>query len=292
VRWAQSEGLERLAAEHGPPPSERLRVWSDRRNWRRSHDQPPGLTTPVYLVGLQRSGTNALLQGLERLPEVDVRNESDWRLFHRFRLRSDQTLRAAVMSNRHRVLLVKPLCDSHRVTELLDLVPGQPGRAVWVYRDVLARSRSAVTKFGDHSLAALAAGLAGAPVWQLAGASPANLERLRSLDLDRLDPLSGAAVVWYLRNSLYFELGLHLRADVLLVSYEQAVTDPAAVSTTLTGFFGLELRADLLDHLTGQATQRVGVEAALDPTVRGWCDELSSRLDGQRARADSTAAAG
>ena len=47
-------------------------------------------------------------------------------------------------------MLFKPLCDSHRTDHLLDdLRTASPGRAVWVYRDVDGRVRSALAKFGD-----------------------------------------------------------------------------------------------------------------------------------------------
>jgi len=70
-------------------------------------------------------------------------------------MRSDDVLRETVARSRHAFVLVKPLCDSHRIDELLDLPGLAPGRAVWVFRDVDDRARSEVSKFGDSNLLAL-----------------------------------------------------------------------------------------------------------------------------------------
>ena len=40
--------------------------------WRSTHGVEAGLSTPVFLVGVQRSGTNMVVRGLERSPEVAV----------------------------------------------------------------------------------------------------------------------------------------------------------------------------------------------------------------------------
>ena len=87
--------------------------------WRQAFGMPRGQALPVYVVGLQRSGTNMLMRGLQAAPEVEVHNENDRAVFSRFRLRSDDVLTDVLCASRHQVVLVKPLCDSQRVDELL-----------------------------------------------------------------------------------------------------------------------------------------------------------------------------
>ena len=157
VRWARSEGLRRLIAEDRLNPADRLRTAAAKRRWRRRHGVTAGEARPVYLVGLQRSGTNMLVRGLDEAPEVEARNENDQTVFRRFRLRGDDVLLGTVGRSRHRVVLVKPICDSHRVDELLALPTAVPGRALWMWRDVDDRARSEVAKFGDANRRALRA---------------------------------------------------------------------------------------------------------------------------------------
>ena len=68
-----------------------------------------------------------------------------------------------------------------------------------------------------------------------------------------MSPESAAALFWYLRNRLYFELGLDRRADVLLVSYGAMVADPAAEMGRICEFLDLPYRAELHAHVDARA---------------------------------------
>jgi hypothetical protein len=288
VGWARRQGLGRLIEEDDLDPIVRSRLALARWRWRRSHDARP-TAIPVFLVGLQRSGTNMLVRGLERSPEFEVRNENDRRAFDRFRLRPDPVIRSLVESSRHRFVLFKPLCDSHRVTELLDgLGTASPGRAIWAYRGVDGRVRSAVAKFGPANLVALreiATGR-GSHLWQAGGLGPERIELIRSFDLDRMTPETAAALFWFLRNGLYFDLGLHERDDVWLGAYERFVASPEPTMRSLCGFLGFPFEDRLVAHVDARAASVARVD--VDPRVRELCDGLAERLE--RAASGSPAA--
>ncbi|MGZ4599225.1 MAG: hypothetical protein ACXVYY_02495 [Oryzihumus sp.] len=291
VHWARTEGIGRLIEEDRLDPRERIGTAVAKWRWRGAHGVAPGMALPVYVVGLQRSGTNMLLRGLDAAPEVEVHNENDRRLFHRFRMRPDDVLLDVVARSRHRVVLVKPLCDSQRVDQLLDLPTGTPGRAVWVVRDVDDRARSEVSKFGDSNLAALrriAAGEADGD-WQAARLPAEAVELVRSLGVDALTPDSGAALFWCLRNGLFFDLGLDARDDVLLLSYDDLVRDPEATMRQLCGFIDFPWRPDLSAHVERRVSHG-SRRLSIDPRVRELCDAMTARLEQvlerQRAGAD------
>ncbi|MGV8908969.1 MAG: hypothetical protein ACOH1Y_08285 [Propionicimonas sp.] len=239
----------------------------------------PGSAVPVYVVGLQRSGTNMLMRGFDTAPEVEVRNENDRRLFHRFRMRSDEVLREVVTRSRQAFVLVKPLCESHRVGELLDLPGMAPGRAVWVFRDVDDRSRSEVSKFGDSNLLALrriAQGTSGAD-WQAQGLTESLREVVSGFDCEDMSSDTAAALFWVVRNSLYFALGLDRRDDVLLVSYDELVADPEASMRRLCDFIRFPYRDELSAHIERRESHERR-PLAIDPEVRRLCDEMAARL--------------
>jgi len=278
--WARTEGLGRLVEEGDLHPLSRTRLALRRRRWQRAHPVAAGTATPVYLVGLQRSGTNMLTRGLEASLEVEVRNESDRRAFDRFLLREDEVVRDLVRHSRARYVLFKPLCDSHRVGALLDGIDtSSPGRAVWMYRSVDGRLRSAVAKFGDVNrqvLTAVAAGTAGW-AWQAQGLSEANLDLVRGLDVAGMSPESAAALFWYLRNSLFFDLGLDGRPDVTLASWDLLVRQPERSMASLCRFLGLEMRSAMIAHIEMRGVP--GAEPQeIDPVVRARCDDLEARL--------------
>jgi hypothetical protein len=279
-RWARADGVGRLAEEDDLRPLRRAgRAWR-RWLWRQRHAVEAGTAAPVWLVGVQRSGTNMVVRGLEELPEVEVHNENDGAAFQRFRLRPDPVVRQLVLASRHRYVLFKPLCDTHRVDELLALDTPTPGRAIWAYRGVDGRVRSALAKFGDANLRVLteiAAGRGGA-TWQAQRLSPDSLELLRSFDWTAMSPASAAALFWCVRNRLYFELGLDRRDDVLLSSYDATVAAPEAATRALASFLGVEWHPALAAHIEPRVAPRAA-PLDLDPRVRRHCDELQARLD-------------
>jgi len=282
-RWGRQQGFGRLIEEDQLNPVTRLRLASSKRRWRRQHHVAPN-AVPVYLIGLQRSGTNMVARGLEEAPEFEVRNENDRAAFERFQLRPDPVIRDLVARSGHRYVLFKPLCDSHRANQLLDgMSTPSPGRAIWAYRDVDGRVRSSLAKFGASNLDALrriAAGDGGG-MWQAGGLSAERLAQVRDLVGDNTTPETAAALFWYLRNALYFDLGLDRRADVLLVSYEAMVADPAAEMRRICTFLDLPYRPSLHEHVDARsASERPPL--AIDPRVRTLCDELAARLEAAR----------
>lgn len=277
VRWAREHGVGRLIEEDQLDPRDRARLAMTKWWWRRRHGVVAGQARPIWVVGVQRSGTNMLVRGLERAPEFEVRNENDRTAFERFRLVDGAALRL-VERSRHRFVLFKPLCDSHRTPELLDGF-GDGGRAIWAYRGVDGRVRSSLAKFGDTNLQVLrriAAG-EGDDLWQAQRLSDDSRALIERFDYDTMTPETAAALFWYVRNRLYFELGLDAREDVTLASYDTMVTEPERMMRHLCAFIGLDYRPSLVAHVDGRAlAERPAL--AIDPEVRARCDELEARL--------------
>jgi Sulfotransferase domain len=278
--WLRTQGLAHLVEEDRLNPVERVSRAADKWMWRRRHGAERGTAVPVFLVGVQRSGTNMLVRGFEAAPEFEVHNENDERAFHRFQLRCDEHIASMVRRSRHRYVLFKPLCDSHRVDKLLELPVPSPGRAIWAYRNVDDRARSAIAKFGDTNLQALAriARGDGEQLWQAQRLSPALRELIESFDYSVMTPETAAALFWYVRNCLFFDLGLDRREDVLLSSYDMLVADPEWAMRRLCNFLGFEWRPYLIGHVEPRA-RGARTRLAIDPTVRVLCDELGAALD-------------
>jgi hypothetical protein len=236
---------------------------------------------PVFLVGVQRSGTNMIAHGLDESPEFQVYNEGNRRAFSSFKLRSDAVIRDLVDSSRHRYVLFKPLCDSHRVDLLLDGIRTEsPGVVIWAYRNVDGRVGSALAKFGDANLRVLQefASGRGAHRWQVQRLSQDSVDLIRSLDLATMSPASGAALLWYVRNRLYFEIGLHDRPDVTLVSYDRFLSDPEQAMRHVCDFLQFAYHPRLVAHVAPRTSSEER-SLHIDPQVRARCTELQAALD-------------
>jgi hypothetical protein len=284
LQWLRSQGLARLVEEDELNPVDRIAKAAAKWRWRLAHRTRPLGGKAVFLVGVQRSGTNMLVRGLERSPEFAVYNENHQAAFSRFRLRPDPVIRRLVEESRHPYVLFKPLCDSHRTAELLDgLGLRRSPRALWAYRSVDGRARSAVAKFGDVNLRVLheLANGGGRSRWEAQRLSPESLQLIAGFDWDRMGPFDAAALFWYVRNQLFFELGLARRPDVLVVSYDAMVAQPDAEMARICAFLGVAYDGRLISHVKPQPPRR-GEPLQLDPRIRDRCDELATRLEAAR----------
>jgi hypothetical protein len=221
-----------------------------------------------------------LARGFDRSPEFEVRNENDRAAFERFRIRPLPVIRSIVERSKHAYVLFKPLCDSHRACELLDgLQSPSPGLGIWAYRGFEGRVRSSTAKFGDSNLRALRRIATGEwkDAWEAGGLNDDRIHLLQSFDLDEMTAASGAALFWFLRNSLFFDLELDRRTDVTLISYDALVTEPEATMRTLCVFLNLPFEDGLIRHIQMREAPREPID--IDPDIRARCAALQGALD-------------
>jgi len=103
-----------------------------------------------------------------------------------------------------------------------------------------------------------------------------------------VDAVSAAALFWYVRNRLYFELGLEGRPDVLLVSYDAMVADPAAEMRQICGFLDFPYHPRLVAGITARPPASTPT-VALQPQIAACCAELAAELEAaRRAQAATT----
>jgi hypothetical protein len=281
-RWSKTHSWAHLVEEHDLNLLVRGRRALRKGLWQLTHPTARMPAAPVFVVGVQRSGTNLLAHSLDELPEFRVYNEGNSRAFSKYHFRPLPDIEALVRQSRSRFVLFKPLCDSHRTTELLDYF-GAPARAVWAYRNVDGRVRSAVAKFGDSNLRILRTFAAGAEqkpwnAWQMRGLSRESADFIRSFDFSRLSAESGAALFWYVRNRLYFELGLDRRPDTILINYDQFLAEPERIAGAVCQFLDLPYRREMIANVDPRRpTPRPPLP--IDPRIREHCTDLKQRLD-------------
>ncbi|MEZ5831789.1 MAG: hypothetical protein R3D05_11465 [Dongiaceae bacterium] len=278
-RWSKAHSWRHLIEEHDLNPLIRGRRAARKTWWRMMHRDEKAHAIPVFLVGVQRSGTNMLAHGLDERPDFQVYNEGNTQAFVDFQLRSLPVIKSLIERSRARFVLFKPLCDSHRTPELLEYF-GPSARAIWAYRNVDGRVRSAVAKFGDSNLRVLRAYASGSKrtAWQVQGLSPENADFVRSFDFDRLSAESAAALFWYVRNSLYFEMALDRRRDTVLVDYDLLLAEPVRTARALCDALDLGYRREMIAEIDPRRpTQRPPL--AIDPRIRERCSALKERLD-------------
>jgi len=236
--------------------------------------------TVLFVVGAQRSGTTMLLDALDAHPDTRVHHESDRRAFDdAWRLRPLSERRDLVERARCTYVVMKPLLDLQHLDRLLGVHPG--ARAVFVLRNPLDVALSSVEKWGDALRAAVSRVANEDPCshWMAERLPRARREALREMAGNGLDTATAAALRWWLRNELFFDLALDTRQDeVLPVRYETLVQNPEAGMEAIFAFLGLP-PAPRACRRIGPGRVGRGSDLELDVAVVDRCHALEARLD-------------
>jgi hypothetical protein len=252
--------------------------------WRFRNGTAPE-TTPIFIVGSQRSGTGMLGQVLGKSPEIENLGESDPRAFEQYFIRPDETVDRVIRECKCRFMVFKPLKDSERIHHFLARYPAS--KALWAYRFYADRINSAVKEFGRHPLDVFEAFADGRrDAWQLRRIDPQVERVVRRFDPRDLTPHEGAALMWWVRNSLYFSLGLEKESRVRLWSYDQFVRNPERELVSLLDFLGARKFSFMLSDVHGES-YRKDVPPELRGEIRELCQSLYDRLESASARQSS-----
>jgi hypothetical protein len=231
----------------------------------------------VFVAGMQRSGTNMLMDVLERSLETDVYHESDPRAFDNYLMRDEAVIRALAKRSPAPVFVVKALCELQRLQRLMNEF--RPAKALWVlrrYDDVVnSMLRSFPPRQADRVLRIAED---GEPGWWLSeGISGETLATVRRLSHPEMSNATGAAIWWLIRNTLFFEHGLDRDPRVMLVPYERLVTHPQEAFPRVFDFLGIGytpyVSAKVFASSIGKRRP-----PEIDPAVREVCDALYARF--------------
>jgi hypothetical protein len=243
----------------------------------RALGHPAAPTRVVFLAGVQRSGTNMVMDVFERSAETDVYHESDPRAFDAFELRPRHVLHDLVRSSPARHVVFKALCELQDLRALLD--DFAPARSVWILRRLedVVNSHLVLWTGMPRYLAAIVEDRNGA-LWRGRGMSDETHALVKTLNHPAIANASACALFWYFRNVLFFEQALERDGRVIAVRYESLVTDPASEFARIFEFLDLPYTAAAFRKVSaGSVRKRPAPE--IDPAIREVCDGLAARFD-------------
>jgi hypothetical protein len=227
---------------------------------------------------------------LDRSRRILILEEHDKRLVcadpERIKWRPLPDVAAQIRRLPFELVVAKPLVESHRVLQILDVLP--TARAIWLLRSYRDVALSNVRKFGlANGFDDIRRVMEGSGTdWRRAGASDYTIGTLadfRRLDLTSLD---AAALFWWARNRLFFEQNLQCDRRVLLLRYEALLRDPNTCLARVRDHVGFA-------HTLGTPGNHIRPNrhlpaAPLSASVEALCAELwleFGRLDGDGAAA-------
>lgn len=236
-------------------------------------------TTPqlhVLVAGMQRSGTNMLMDVLERSWDTDLYHETDTRAFDTYEMRPRPVIHELIERSPAPVFVIKALCELDQLKSLLDEF--SPTKSVWMVRDYSDAVSSALVSF--RNFAAQVGRIAAdrnSDGWRGRGMSDETHALVRSLYTPEMNDASAAALIWYFRNQLYFEQNLDRDPRVLLAHYENLVSAPQTEFPRIFDFLGLDYSPFVSRKVFASSIRRRSPPPIAEP-VRALCEKLTMRL--------------
>ncbi len=236
---------------------------------------PRPVAQHVFVAGMQRSGTNLLMDVLDASLATQVFHETDPRAFARYEMRNLAVIRQLAQTSPAPVFVIKALCELDRIRALMDTF--SPAKTLWMVRDWRDSASSAVKSFGNFVPQWKRLAHGDADDWRGRGMSPATRELLAALYHPEASEAEGAAIMWFYRNVLFFEQLLAADPRVRLLFYEDLVRDPAREVAALYDFLGLPTNAGMAGRIHARSVKH-RAPADVSPAVAALCDELLARF--------------
>ncbi len=232
----------------------------------------------VFVAGMQRSGTNMLMEILEWSAHTDVYHETDPRAFKRYEMRPRPVIHALAEHSTAPFFIIKSLCELDQLGELMDEF--RPARTLWIVRAYDDSVSSAIRSFGNFAIQLHRLALdKNGNGWRGRGMSDETQAILRRFDRPDLNEASAAALMWYYRNILFFEQGLDRNPSVKVLFYEDLVTHPDSALRDIMDFLGMPGWSPWLTRYIHAGSVRKSPSTDIDPAVRGVCDTLTARFE-------------
>lgn len=193
------------------------------------------------------------------------------------RLKPLDDVRKIFSALREPLVVSKPLVESHRARELLQHFGGS--KALWTYRDYRDVINSDVKLFHSQveSCRIVVDGVPGN--WRSEAVPERALELIRSHYDDHMSRHDAAALMWYARNSLYFEQNLQVLPAVQLWKYDDFVQNPAKNAYQIYAWLKMTPPGRCAMNFVNSRSVGLGQNVKIDEEIETACSELLGDLD-------------
>lgn len=234
----------------------------------------------LWIIACNRAGKTTALNLLEKYPGSFIYKEGSALAYHNYRIKPPAEIARLIANTRGDLVIFELANDLQFADSFLNLAPNS--KALWIFRNYRDVARDAVTKWGPAQkdmIIGIGQGVYKHPGQQAIAEqmSPETLALVRDFSSDELSPEDGAALLWYMRNQLYFQLGLDKDPRVLLVKYEDLAAKPCEQGRRIFDFidrtFETAYASGIVASHLGKATT-----PRLNPEINAICDRLMQRL--------------
>ncbi len=202
----------------------------------------------LFVTGVQRSGTNMVMEIYERSLRTQVFHEADSRAFDDYQQRDQATLERLVRNSPASVVVIKALLEAHRIRQLLDNFA--PAKAVWMYRHFDDTIKSMLTRWpGDRNFLDRIVKNRSSGEWRALGMTDETYAIVRRCYSRTMSDAAAQALYYYYRHQLFYDQGLDRDPRVLLMSYEDLTSSAIENVKAIAEFSNLPFKAAMQRHV-------------------------------------------
>lgn len=239
--------------------------------------------TIVYIIGCQRSGTTLLRRIFEldstskgygeqsKLTSNDVQKK--------IRLNPLGSVKKVIDNDSAYLIILKPLVETQNSLKLLDYF--ENSKALWLYRHYKDVALSNLTRFGvENGINNLRPIFDGKPHHWKSENVPENVRKIVLEHFsEAMNPNDAAALFWFVRNSFFFELKFDRNPNVIILKYENFVTNPIRNMKNIYSLIGHNYPGDRIVIGVHSASVGKGKSIELSPEIDLLCKKLLEKLD-------------
>lgn len=232
---------------------------------------------PVFVFGCHRSGTNMLMNVLNRSGQVECYHENDEEA-QVVRLRDYTTISRLIKKSFAKVVTFKPATESQNATKILNAHQGSKG--IWIYRRYQDVTNSSLRNFKEHYkyLHYMLFEPERAD-WRIENVSPEDMKLVEKYYNKKVSDASARTLIWYLRNHLYFQQNLGDKDErVLLVNYERLVSNPHLQFKRIFDFIGARYIERFANSVFSTSINKSPFPE-IDSEIQALCDEMYENLE-------------
>jgi len=217
-----------------------------------------------------------LMNLLERSFQTDVYHESDPRAFDNYEMRPAEIIDRLIENSRAPVFVIKALCELQDLSALMARYA--PSKTVWIVRrfDDVVNSMTASFRNFHKQLQRIVLDR-HADGWRSRGMSDDTHALLTQLVHPEITEADGSALQWYFRNVLFFEQSFDADPRVLLLRYEDLVSDPEATVKRMFEHLSLPFSQRITRDVFATSVGKRPA-SALDRPIREACEALAARF--------------
>lgn len=243
---------------------------------------PSGESRAGFVVGSGRSGTDLLAAKLGQSVDVVLINEDNPEGFHNWRLHGLDVIDALVSSSSAPLVLFKPIVETHRTMELLGAF--EKSKAVFISRNYKDTVTSIVSFFGEKTRRTVRCwqeeDFAAIDTWSIPPEVRGRVSEMYEEDFSLAD---AAGIYWYVYNSAFCARGMADDPRVLLVLYEDLVTNPEEELRRACRHLTIQYRTSMTRDIFSSSANK-GEAPELSVQVEAKCAALWNRIREARRR--------